>query len=55
MTTWDDSETESEEENDTAHVCYMANGEETFKVTLDTSLEDDELTMDELAQIFEEL
>ena len=33
----------------------MANGEETFKINLDTSLKDDDLTMDELAQVFEEL
>ena len=46
---WDDSETESEEEIDTAYVCFMAIGEETSQVTLDTSLDDDELTMNELA------
>jgi len=33
----------------------MVNGEETSKVTLDTSLDGDELTMDELAQYFKEL
>jgi len=32
MATWDD--TESEEEVDTANVCFMENGEETTKVTL---------------------
>jgi len=49
VATWDDSETESEEEIDTAHVCFMANREEISKLTLDTSLDDDELTMNELA------
>jgi len=52
---WDDSKTEFEEEIDTAHVCFMANREETSKVNLKISLNDDDLTMDELAQVFEEL
>ena len=34
VATWDDSKTESEEEIDTAHVCFMANGEETSMVNL---------------------
>jgi len=55
VATWDDSETDFEEEIDAAHVCFMANGEETSMVNLETSLEDDDLTMDELAQVFEEL
>jgi len=32
VATWDDSKTESEEEIDIAHVCFMANEEETSKV-----------------------
>ena len=44
-----------EEEIDAAHICFMANGEETSMVNLETSLKDDDLTMDELAQVFEEL
>ena len=55
VATWDDSETESNEEIDTAHVCFMTNEEETSKITLDTSLDDDEFTMDELAQFFKKL
>ena len=39
VATWDDLEIESEEKIDTAHVCFMANREETSKVILDTSLE----------------
>ena len=55
VTTWDDSETNSEEEIDAAHICFMANGEEASMVNLETSLEDNDLTLDELAQFFEEL
>ena len=40
VATWDDSKTDSEEEIDAAHVCFMANGQETFMVNLKTSLED---------------
>ena len=49
----DDSETEFEEEIDTAHMCFMAHGD--AKVNLENSLEDEDLTIDELAQFFEEL
>ena len=55
VATWDDSETKSEEEIDTAHMCFMAHGDEASKVNLKNSLEDEDLTMDELAQFFEEL
>ena len=55
VATWDDTESESEEEIDAAHMCFMAHGEDATKVTLDNSIDDDELTMDELAQFFEEL
>ena len=55
VATWDDSETDSEEEIDVAHVWFMTNGEEASMVNLETSLEDNDLTMDELAQFFEEL
>ena len=50
VATWDDLETESEEEIDTAHMCFMAHGDEASKVNLENSLEDEDLTMDELAQ-----
>jgi len=50
--TWD-SESESEEEIDTANMCFMAN-ESTSKVTPSTSF-DDELSMDELGEAFVEL
>ena len=55
MATWDDSETESEEEIDTAYMCFMAHGDEASKVKLENSLENEDLIMDELAQFFEEL
>jgi len=49
VATWDDTESESKEENDAAHMCFMAHGEDASKVTLENFIEDDELTMDELA------
>ena len=55
VATWDDTESESEEEIDAAHMCFMAHGDDATKVTNDNSLDEDELTMDELAQFFEEL
>ena len=45
MATWDDTESESEEENDAAHMCFMAHGDDASKVILDNSIDDDELTM----------
>ena len=51
--TWD-SESEIDEEVDMAHVCFMAN-DNTPKVTSEPSLDDYELTMDELGETFEEL
>ena len=48
VATWDDTESESEEEIDAAHMCFMAQGEDATKVYLENSLDDD-LTMDELA------
>ena len=50
--TWD-SESESEEEIDTANMCFMAN-ESTSKINPSTSL-NDELFMDELGEAFVEL
>jgi len=50
--TWD-SESESEDEVDTANMCFMGN-ESTSKVTSSTSL-NDELSMDELGEAFVEL
>jgi len=55
VATWDDSETESKEEINTVHICFMANREETSKINFETSLDEDDLTMDELARFFEEL
>ena len=52
VATWDDSETESKEEINTIHVCFMANREETSKINFETSLDEDDLTMDELARFF---
>ena len=51
--TWD-SKSETDEEVDMAHVCFMANGN-TPKVISEPSLDDCELTMDELGEAFEEL
>ena len=48
VATLDNSETNSEEEIDAAHVCFMANGEETSMINLETSLKDNDLTIDEL-------
>ena len=50
--TWD-LESESDEEVDTANMCFMAN-ESTSKVTPDTSI-DCELSIDEIGEAFEEL
>jgi hypothetical protein len=46
--TWDDSESESEEEQDKANMCFMAGNEV-------NSNPEDELTFDDLAYAFEEL
>ena len=51
--TWD-SESESDKEVDTAHMCFMAN-DNTNKVTPESSIDDCELSMDELVEAFEEL
>ena len=40
---------------DTANVYFMAHGDDPTKISLETSLDDDELAMDELATFFEEL
>jgi len=50
--TWD-SESETDEEVDTTHVCFMAN-DNTPKVTSEPSLDDCELIMDEMGETFEE-
>ena len=52
VSTCDDSETESEEKVDTANICFMANGDEAFKVTFETSLNEDDLILNELARFF---
>ena len=49
---WNDSETEFEEEIDTARMYFMALDGEASKVILENSLEDDDLTINELAQFF---
>ena len=46
--TWVDSESESEEEVDTGNMCFMAHDEVNSKINK-------ELTMDELANAFEEM
>ena len=51
--TWH-SESESDEEVDTANVYFMAN-DNTPKVTFEPSLDDYELTIEELGEAFEEL
>ena len=51
VATWDDSESESKEEIDTANMCFMAHGEDATKVCFENSLDEDELTMDELAPV----
>jgi len=51
--TWD-SESESYEEVDTTNICFMTN-DNTPKVTFEPSLDDCELTLDELGEIFKEL
>ena len=51
--TWD-SNSESKEEVDMAHVCFMAD-ENTPKVTSESHLDEYELSMDELCEAFEEL
>ena len=42
VATWDDSETDFEEEIDVAHICFMANRKQTSMVNPETSLEDDD-------------
>ena len=39
VATWDDLETESKEEIDTAHMCFMAHGDEASKINLENFLE----------------
>ena len=51
--TWD-SKSESKEELDTAHLCFMAN-ENTPKVTSESHLDECELSMNKLGKAFEEL
>ena len=51
--TWD-SKSESEKEVDTTNMCFMTNGN-TPKVTSEPSLDDYDLTMDELGDAFVEL
>jgi len=55
MASWDDSESDSGDDIDVANVCFMAHGDDPTKVTLETSLDDSDITMDILANFFEEL
>ena len=50
--TWDDSESDSDEEIYSANVCFMAHRDDPTKVSLETTLDDDELSMNELATFF---
>jgi len=49
-----DSESESEKEVDTINVCFMDN-DNAPKITLETTLDDYDLSMDELGETFEKL
>ena len=53
--TWDDIESDSEEEIVVANVCFMAHRDNSNKITSELNLDDSELSMDELAMAFEEL
>ena len=53
--TWENSESDFDEKIDSANVCFMAHRDDPTKVSLENSLDDDELTMDKLAIFFEEL
>ena len=53
--TWVDLESDSEEDVDSANVCFMAQGETSSKVTSKPTLDDSELTLDELGFAFQEL
>ena len=52
--TWDDSESGSAEDDDTANVCIMAQSDYTHKIQSEPTLYDAELTFDDLALSFEE-
>jgi len=53
--TWDDTESNSEEEVDVTNVCFIARGDSSNKVSSELNLDDSELSMDERAMAFEEL
>jgi len=53
--TWDDSESDSEKDVDKANVCFMVNEENSPKVTSKPTLDDSELTLDELGFAFQKL
>ena len=53
--TWDDSESDSEENVDSANVCFMAQGETSSKVISEPTLDDSKLTLDELGFSFQKL
>jgi len=55
MATWDDSKSKSDKKVDTTIVCFIANRDDPTKVSLETFLDEDELTMNELTRFFEEL
>jgi len=54
--TWDDdSESDSSEDVDTANVCFMAHGDDPTNISLEASVDNNDLIIDELANFFEEL
>ena len=55
MVTWDVSESKFEEDMDVGNMCFMAIDDNLTKVNPKPHLDDDKLTMDELANFFEEL
>jgi len=52
--TWDDSESDSEEDIDKANVYFMVHGDSSPKITSKRTLDDSELTLDELDFAFQE-
>ena len=55
VATWDDSESEFEEETDVANLWFMASDEHLTKINSELKLENCDLTMDMLVSAFEEL
>ena len=51
---WDDSEIESEKEVYTTNMCFMAQGNISSEVQTELTLDDAEITFDEMAMAFQE-